>query len=397
MTEKEGALADIRVLDLTDERGIYGAKLLADLGADVVRPEPPEGDPLRARGPHVEGAQQKASLWHAFFASSRRFFAVDPSTESGKAKLDQLVDAADVVLTCTGAFGVAEADLRGAQARRPQLVVIEMSSFGPEGPWSDYLAPDLVAGALGGSVATTGDADTPPLKTFGELNFMIAGAYGAIAALGALFHARESGEGQAVHVSVHECIASCLEHVLMWYWYEDRLGFADGPVVPRQGSLHWSKAYKVMQAQGGSIMVTPTPDFDAQLTWLIEEDVHDDLIDPKYMEPENRRLLSRRMMEVLEGWVATKDVEALFFEAQSRHCPFGWVLPIDKVATNPQLEARDWWAPYRVDATETPGPGAPYRFSETPWSMGEYRGAAADTVLADIGWAADIGRREEER
>lgn len=384
MTDSAGALAGVRVLDLTDERGIYGAKLLADLGADVVRPEPPEGDPLRSRGPHVDAAQGTVSLWHVFFASNRRFFSLDPTSPAGEADLRRLVDRADVVLTCDGALGVEEADLENAKARRPELVVVEMSSFGREGPWRDYLAPDLVAGALGGSVATTGDADTPPLKTFGELNFLISGAYGAIAALAALYHARETGEGQGACVSVHECIASCLEHVLMFYWYQDRLPMAEEPVVPRQGSLHWSKAYRVMQAKGGSIMVTPTPSFDNQLAWLVEEDAHEDLIDPKYMELENRRLLSRRMMEVLEGWVATKDVEALFFDAQSRHCPYGWVLSIDKVAANPQLEAREWWVPVRVDGKEIRGPGAPYRFSDTPWSMGEY--GDAQTVLAEIGW-----------
>lgn len=384
MSETQGALANVRILDLTDERGIYGAKLLADLGADVVRPEPPEGDPLRARGPHASGANGDISLWHAFFASNRRFFAVDLGSEEGKAQLGRLVDAADMVLTCDGAFGVAAADLGSARAQRAELIVMEVSSFGPDGPWRDYLAPDLVAGALGGSVATTGDADTPPLKTFGELNFLVSGAYGAIAALAALYHARETGEGQSVHVPVQQCIASCLEHVLMWYWYQDRLPFAEGPVVPRQGSVHWSKAYRVMQARGGSIMVTPTPSFDTQLAWLIEEGAHEDLIDPKYMEPENRRLLSRRMMEVLADWVATKDVEELFFEAQSRHCPYGWVLPIDKVANNPQLEARDWWVPFRTEGTQTRGPGAPYRFSETPWAMGEYR--EAESVLSEIGW-----------
>ena len=387
MTEREGALAGIRILDLTDERGIYGAKLLADLGADVVRPEPPDGDPLRARGPHVE--EPRISLWHAFFASNRRFFTVDPLTDAGKTQLQRLVDAADIVLTCSGAFAVVEADLDAAQARLPALVVVEMSSFGSQGPWRDFLAPDLVAGALGGSVATTGDADTTPLKTFGELNFIVAGAYGAVAALGALFHARETGEGQYANVSVHECIASCLEHVFMWYLYEDRLMFADAPGVPRQASLHWSKAYKVMAAKGGSIMVTPTPNFDTQLAWLIEENAHEDLIDPKYMEPENRREFARRMMEVLEAWVATKDVEQLFFEAQSRHCPFGWVLPIDSVATNPQLEARDWWVQMRAEGLEIRAPGAPYQFSETPWAPGEYRSPESDTeaVLNDIGWA----------
>ena len=96
-------------------------------------------------------------------------------------------------------------------------------SFGNEGPWSDFLAPDIVAGALGGAAATTGDVDTAPLKNFGELNFMISGSYAAIAALSALYSQRRTGQGQTAHLSVHECIASCLEHVFMFYFYHQTL------------------------------------------------------------------------------------------------------------------------------------------------------------------------------
>ena len=369
MPEQPSALGELRVLDLTDERAIYGAKLLADLGADVVRPEPPDGDPLRARGPHVDGDVAASSLWYAFFASSRATVRLDPATPAGEAELARLVEGADVVLACDGAFGVREAALADALAARPDLVVIDTSSFGPDGPWRDYLAPDLVAGALGGAVATTGDADTPPLKTFGELNFVLSGIYTAIAALAAVNRVRTTGAGQRGHVPVHECIASCLEHVLMWYWYHDRLPNASGAALERRGSLHWSNAYVVMPAQGGTIMVTPTPSFDNQLVWLVEKDAHEDLLDPKYQEPENRRAFIRRMMAVLRAWVAKRDVEELFFEAQAHHAPYGWVLPVDKVAENPQLEARHWWTDYRIDGRDVRGPGTPYRLSETPWAL----------------------------
>ena len=369
MPEQPSALGELRVLDLTDERAIYGAKLLADLGADVVRPEPPDGDPLRARGPHVDGEVSTSSLWYAFFASNRTTVRLDPATPAGKAELSTLVDRADVVLACDGAFGVQEAALADALAARPALVVIDTSSFGPDGPWRDYLAPDLVAGALGGAVATTGDVDTPPLKTFGELNFVLSGTYTAIAALAAVNRVRTTGAGQRGHVPVHECIASCLEHVLMWYWYHERMPNASGAALERRGSLHWSNAYVVMPAQGGTIMVTPTPSFDNQLVWLIEKDAHEDLLDPRYQEPENRRAFIRRMMAVLRAWVAKRDVEELFFEAQAHHAPYGWVLPVDKVAENPQLEARQWWTDYRVDGRDIRGPGTPYRLSATPWTL----------------------------
>ena len=379
MTSRRGALDGLRVVDLTDERAIYGAKMLADLGAEVVRVEPPGGDPLRCRGPHREDAPTgEGSLWHAYFASSRRCVALDPHTPEGAAQLHRLVNRADIVLACDGAFGVDHACLDDARRRRPELAVVETSSFGPDGPWRNYLAPDLVAGALGGAVATTGDADTPPLKTFGELNFILSGAYTAIAALAVVYRIRETGVGQGVHVPVHECIASCLEHVFMWYWYHERMPNAARPVVERRGSLHWSNAYLVMPAKGGAIMVTPTPSFDNQLVWLIEKDAQEDLLDPKYQEPGNRRAYIRRFMEVLRDWVATRDVEELFYEAQEHHAPYGWVLGIDKVAENPQLAARDWWVDYPSTSASVRGPGAPYRFSETPWHLRPYGGIGAD-------------------
>ena len=386
----EGALLDVRILDLTDERGIYGAKLLADLGADVVRPEPPDGDPLRRRGPHFDKAGEGAtSLWFAFFGSNRRFFTLDPQAEEAQRQLGALAQRADIVLTCDRAFGVDLLDIEALQRAKPELVVVNTSSFGQFGSWQHFLAPDLVAGALGGAAATTGDVDTPPLKSFGEMNFMVSGAYVAIAALAALFHARACGEGQQADVSVHESIASCLEQVFMFYWYADRL-MRPSKVLTRQGATHWSNAYTVMQGRNGSIMVTPTPDFDNQLAWLIEEDAHGDLIDPKYMEPENLGLRIERTMALLREWVANKDVEALFHEAQARHCPYGWVLPIENVADNPQLDARNWYQPYDIGGAAVTSPGAPYNFSDTPWALRPMQGPGADSeaVLADIGWGS---------
>ena len=388
MADSAGPLSGVRIVDLTDERAIYGAKLLADLGADVVRPEPLEGDPLRRRGPHVE-ADGGGSLWHAFFASSRRFFAVDPRAAQGAAQLERLVNRADIVLACDGAFGVAEAGLSEALRRRPELVVVEVSSFGADGPWRSYLAPDLVAGALGGAVATTGDADTPPLKAFGELNFMVSGAYAAIAALAALHCARETGVGQRVHVSVHECIASCLEQVFMWYWYQHNIAVARGLVLERRGSRHWTNAYEVMAANNGSVMVTPAPDFDVQLAWLLEQGVGEALLDPALQAPENRSELIARMMEVLREWMATQDAEAVFHAAQAKHLPYGLVSGVEEVADNPQLAAREWWAEYSgLSAAKARGPGAPYHFGETPWALGRYGDIEADTaaLLQEIGW-----------
>ena len=379
------ALEHVRVLDLADDRAIYAGKLLGDLGASVLRLEPPEGDPLRRRGPTHNGE----SLWHAFFASSRRHARPESDTEAILA----LASCADILIDCSR-LRSAQISLDDLLDANPALVIVDVSSFGPDGPWADYQAPALVAEALGGIAATSGDSDTPPLKLFGDQYAFIAGVYAAIAALAALRHARETGEGQVVGLAVHEALASVLEHVLMWAWFDDQLPFGAGSAgafLPRQGSLHWSRAYQVMQANGGAIMITPTPDFQAQLAWLVEEDAHDDLLDPKYAEPENIVLLIERSMDALRRWTATKEVEPFFHEAQRRHHPYGWVMPIPEVAANPQLQARDWWTDYPIGEQTVKGPGPPYRMANTPAQIGgdpsRPEPASAEQILNEIGWA----------
>ena len=273
---------------------------------------------------------------------------------------------------------------------KPALVIVSVSSFGLKGPWKDYLAPDLVAGALGGVCATTGDVDTPPLKGYGELNFVVSGCYTAIAALSALCHARETGEGQVVEAPgprgnriVPRAGASCGSGITSGcQWRRARF-------CQRRGSLHWTNAYQVVPAKGGSIMVTPTPRPDAQVAWLAEEGAQQDLLDPKWQEPENLFPMLEAIMNAMREWIATKQVEEFFFAAQERHSPYGWVLALDRVATNPQLEARDWWAEYRLGGVAVRGPGAPYRLSGTPWREPRPQtGPGSDTaaVLAEIGW-----------
>ncbi len=392
-----GALSHLRVVDLTDERGIYGAKLLADLGADVIRPEPPSGDSLRRRGPHLGGADAAAqdpesSLYYAFFASKRKSFIVDRDDAETIEQLQRLLALADIVVYCDGHWCADMVSVASLSEENPEQILINVSSFGAEGPWADYLAPDLVAGALGGAVCTTGDVDTPPLKAFGELNFMVSGVYAAIAALAAI-HARSTqGVAQQVDVSVHECIASCLEQVFMFYWYADgALGRPGQRVLPRQGSTHWSMAFTVMNGKDGSIMITPTPDFDKQLAWLIEEDAYGDLMEPHYAEPENLPLLIGRTMELLAEWVSTKQVEELFHAAQERHIPYGWVQPLARVGDNPQLKDRAWFVKHQVGGVEVTAPGAPYHLSDTPWQMSDTAsvGQHSAEILADIGWGRE--------
>ena len=383
------ALKKARVIDLTEVQSIYGAKLLADLGADVIRPELKEGDRLRQKGPIQE--ENGISLWYAYFGTNRRVFRVDTENAAETAKLQSLTAKADIVLFDSESSLADFVNLDRAKAENPKLVVVECSAFGPTGPWKDYKAPDLVAAALGGSAALTGDVATPPLKLWGDLTFAVSGTYVAIAALAGLYHARQENEGQSVQIPVHECIASCLEHALMWYFCHEQFPQSTDRVLPRRGSLHWTDLYHVMQTKAGSVMVTPLPGTDTQLAWMIEEDAFEDLLDPQYQEPGNHRQYALRMMELLRKWGLSKEATEWFEEAQERHLPYGIVNHVDQVCGHPQLEARDWWTHYTSGEQPLLGTGSPYRFSKTPISIRtepaeldlEYD---VDGIRKELGW-----------
>lgn len=385
-----GPLSGLRVLDLTDERAIAGAKALADLGAETIRVEPPGGDPLRWRGPlSVDG---DGSYWYAYYATNRRSVTVDLSDEEGRALLRRLALDADVVLDC-GALGVAGISAEELLCATPALIVVRVGSFSRTGPWRNYLAPDLVAGALGGVCATTGDADTPPLKGYGDVNFLISGSYTAVAALTALETRRATGAGQVVDLSAHEAIASCIENVFLRLWYHTLLADGFGAVMPRRGSLHSTGYFQVMQARGGSLLITPAPDAQAQIAWLAEEGAEQDLLDPRY-DSRDRALFYQAMMNALRAWAKTKDVDTLFLEGQARHHAYGKVATVADIAENAHLAARNWWVAYPLITHSVRGPGPLYRFSETPWQPpGPYKQAGADTETELARLAATNGRR----
>ncbi len=378
------ALQKTKVIDVTDAQSIYGAKLLADLGADTIRPELIGGDPLRKRGPFDQ--ETGTSLWYLYFTTNRRHFRFDPENEEQASQLVDLCSNADILLYSPDSPVAKHLNVDALKKTNSRLVVIECSSFGTDGPWKDFKAPDLVAGALGGSAALTGDADTPPLKLWGDLNFMVPGSYVAVAALAGLYHMRATEEGQSVQVPVHECIASCLEHAFMWYFCHEYFPQSHARTLPRRGSLHWTDMYHVMTAKNGSVMVTPAPSVDAQLAWMIEEDAFEDLLDPEYQVLGNHRRYVVRMMELLRKWVATKDANELFEQAQERHLPYGIVNRVDSVAGNPQLAARDWWKSYSVGDRTIRGVGAPYQFSKTPVEIKGTPSGTDQSVVDLVGW-----------
>lgn len=239
MKQEGGALSGIRVLDLSRIlAGPYCTMMLADLGADVIKVERPDGgDDTRKWGPPFEQGES------AFFLSvnrNKRSICLDLKTEAGKEVIQRLLPSTDVVIQ-NFRPGVAERLGFGPDRlceRYPRLVYCSLSSFGDDGPFSDRAGYDALLQAMGGLMSITGDADGPPTKVGVGIVDVMTGTLGANAILAALFERERSGKGQQVATSLLEAVVASLvnqgQSTLMTGRAPGRLGSAHPNIVPYQ-------------------------------------------------------------------------------------------------------------------------------------------------------------------
>lgn len=215
-----GPLAPYRVLDLSDERGMLCGQLLADLGADVVAIEPPEGNRARRIGPFAGDVPdlERSLMWWAW-ARNKRSMALDLHAEAERRRFLTLVQAADFLIE---SFDPGYLDALGLgwtalAAVNPRLVMVSISAFGQTGPKAHWAATDLTALAGSHTLLLTGDADRPPVRVAVPQAFLHAGAEGLVGALVAHLARDRDGFGQHVDVSAQSAatmatMASILSH-----------------------------------------------------------------------------------------------------------------------------------------------------------------------------------------
>ena len=200
-------LSGVRVLDCSDESGWLAGRILADLGADVVKVEPPGGDRAARRGPYLGGREdpERSLPWLAFQAG-KRGITLDGARPVAQRALARLLDWADVLLETFTPAERARWRLEPERVARehPRLVHCSLTPFGCTGPWARWRAGDLVAVALGGSAALTGDPDRPPVRCTLPTSWLHAGPEAALAVLMALQARVRTGRGRHVDVAIHE-------------------------------------------------------------------------------------------------------------------------------------------------------------------------------------------------
>ncbi|MBE0608937.1 MAG: CoA transferase, partial [Dehalococcoidia bacterium] len=329
-------LAALRVIECAGWNGVLAGRLLADAGADVVRVVPPSGDPLASEPPFF-GAKGP-SIQATWYNAGKRVLALDLESATGRAEFLRLVAAADILIEDWEPDRplVAQADLGEAN---PALTRVSVTPMGLDGPLAGWHVNDLVANALSGSASVTGNASSPPISGYGNQSHHTVGLYAAVCALAAHRAAEASGSFQHVDLSAHEALVSCTEQVLMEWFFPE--GVWKTNIARRQGSLHWSGAYEVYTAADGhGVMVTASLKLaEVLVPWLIEDGAAQDLGDREKFPSVVAMVRDLPyVMKVLREWVESRDGEALFFEGQRRHQPFGVVWNIEEALTkSPQI------------------------------------------------------------
>jgi crotonobetainyl-CoA:carnitine CoA-transferase CaiB-like acyl-CoA transferase len=368
---KPGALTALRLVEYsTSMAAAASGKMLADLGAQVIKIEPPRrGDPARYHGPFPDDIPhpERSGLF-LYLNANKRGITLDPASPTGRALLHSLLAEADVFLhnwspAEAEALDVPEAQLR---QRHAQLIVAAVTPYGSTGPYANYRGADITACAAGGVSIGTGFRDRAPLTLPLSLGAHFASIAAAAAILLASFGREVTGHGQFVDVSETDVLAILLAgYGIPTYIYRGVTGIRAG----RHMNLGlYPNA--VFECQDGFVCID-APQL-AQWNRLLEVMGTPPWInEPRYRD--RRQITEQYPQEVdalMAPWLKARDKATLFAQTQAQRIPAGPVNTMQEVVEDAHLRQRQYFVSVERDDTgPLTYPGAPYRFSQTPWAI----------------------------
>jgi crotonobetainyl-CoA:carnitine CoA-transferase CaiB-like acyl-CoA transferase len=373
-----GALDGLKVLDCTHViAGAWCSLMLADLGADVIKIENPEGEQTRGR-------EDSAFKPFDFVNRNKRAIALDVTIPEGAAAVRRLAETADVFVENYRPGALARSGLGYEDIRkvRPDIIYCSISGFGQTGPYRDRGGFDLIAQAMSGIMSFTGEIGSKtPVAAGVPVSDLNAGLFGALAILAALNHRTKTGEGQYVETSL-------FESALAYTVWETGKHLTTGDVAERAGSRHRLAApYEALRTKDGHMVVG----VNSQRLWekfcraLGDAELKDDpRFAKKYARVDNRDALQVRLESILahgttEEWIAQLLAEGV---------PCGRLNTIAEALRDPQVEARG----LLVEVEGRKFPRAPMMMSKTPVAVkrGPPRiGQHTREVLAGAGLSED--------
>jgi benzylsuccinate CoA-transferase BbsE subunit len=350
-----------RVLDLSDDRGTVCGLILAQLGAEVIKVEPPGGSPERAKGPFAGNIQhpERSLSWLAF-NRGKKSITLDLENQEGKDLLKRLTSSADIVVESFNpgyldSIGLGYSTLKEIN---PGIIVVSISAFGQTGPYRNYKGPDIVIDALSGYMYLCGDPDRAPVRVSFPLSYGYAGAQGATGSLIALYARELTGEGQYVDVSAQEGMT---EYTLMapLFWnvlkrINTRSGQFRGGTSRRTREIWQCKdgwiTFGIYGGQLGGRVNT-------ELTmWMKKEGLSNEFIESIDWEMLDMAAISQddlTMIEkTLESFFLHHTMAELYDGSIKRKINLCPIWTPREIMSSVQLEARGFWEQVRHDELE---------------------------------------------
>lgn len=376
-----GPLTGLRVLDLTQFlSGPYCTLILGDLGAEIVKVEPPQGDSSRHVPPHFVGDDS------AYFLSinrNKKSIVLDLKSEEGRDLLRRLALVSDIVVEnfrpgVLDRLGVSPDALR---QKKPSLVWCAISGFGQSGPYRDKPAYDMIVQALSGGMSMTGEKGRGAVRAGIPLGDLAAGMYAAIGILAAINRRHQTGQGEMIDISMLDCQAAMLSYQAAYHLHS-------GHVPDRQGSGHDSiPTYRTFTAQDGiEVVITANTERMWQglcralgVTHLIE--------DPRFLTNRERYKNRLELWPLLEAAFLAAPADDWVAKLEREEVPVGVVNTLDRVVNDPQILHREMVLALERDGVGAKVMGNPVKLAEAMRAEHHYPptlGADGDDILRDI-------------
>jgi crotonobetainyl-CoA:carnitine CoA-transferase CaiB-like acyl-CoA transferase len=359
--EQQSFLGDTLVLDLAEGQLGFCSKLLADLGARVIKVETAEGAPGRRMGPLGNGGTGAGSPRGPFFSyhnANKPSLPLDPKGEEGRVILRGLIGQADVLIE-TFAPGRADAlGINPGQVRRinPALIHLSITGFGQAGPRSGFRWCDAVLSAFGGQMYVIGPPSGPPRAMSGGQSLYSSSLFGAVAILLALRERRLTGKGRHIDLSAQEALASTLDHVMVDY-------FRDHTISRRQGSMYGDGAFAILPCADGHMLLDVLANRETLLELMAAEGREEDLIGGRWRDRVYCETHFDHLVAAVGRWAKGHRKAELFALGQAMRFPWAPVCTLEEVLESPQLAARRFFFPPPAH----PGIGAAVAFSGPPY------------------------------
>jgi len=350
------ALAGLRILDLTDLKGAMCAKLFGDMGADVIKIEPPEGDATRRIGPFLDDKPHRRgnvsstrhetldtsplserSLLFWFYNTSKRGITLDLNQPAGQELARQLAAKADVLVESAAPGTLARLGLGYDELKQlnPNLVLTSITPFGQTGPYRDWKAAEVNLYAMGGLMNITGEPDREPLKEGVPLAQLGAGQNAFVATMAVLMYAEETGEGQQIDISIAEYATNILENALMQYSYS-------GQEYTRVGNRGYGRAaWGIYPCRDGFVGIIAGPDHRWPEVARIME--RDELADPRFASRRGRQDNADEVDALMLPWLIEHDKVDIFKAGQESGLGFSLVATMEDILEMEQLLYRDYF------------------------------------------------------